>query len=107
MDKKTLLALGLILLVWIVWFKINPPVKTPPKKEPAKTEETETGKKEAVAPEKARKKKRTAATVKFRKKSAGEPKEVTTAIESEKYIVTLTNKGASVKSVKFKERKDK
>ncbi len=107
MDKKTLLALGLILLVWIVWFKINPPMKTPPKKEPAQTEKTETGKQEAAAPEKVKKKKKTATAIKFRKKSGGEPKEVTSVIESEKYIVTLTNKGASVKSVKFKERKDK
>ncbi len=107
MDRKTLLALGLIVLVWIIWFRINPPKKELPKKETTVTEEVATGKKKAASPEELSRKKTPEKTVRFRKKSTGEPKEVTRVIESDKFIITLTNRGASVKSVKFKERKDK
>jgi YidC/Oxa1 family membrane protein insertase len=106
MDRKTLIALGLIMLVWIIWFKINPPRKELPKKETTATEEVATNKKETARTQDVSRKKTPKKTVRFRKKSAGELKEVTRVIESEKFVATLTNKGASVKSIKFKERKD-
>jgi YidC/Oxa1 family membrane protein insertase len=106
MDKRTLLALGLILLVWIIWFKINPPKREVPKKDTSVTEEVATDKKDAADTKEVSSKKTPRKTVRFRKKSAGEPKEVTSVIESDKFVATLTNKGASIKSIKFKERKD-
>lgn len=106
MDKRTLFALGLIVLVWIIWFKINPQKKELPKKETAATEEAVSDKKKQPDSKDVSKKKTSVKTVKFKRKSTREPKERTSVIECDKFVATLTNKGASVKSVKFKERKN-
>lgn len=104
MEKRTLLAIVLSALVWIIWFMVfEPDIQKEEPVKPAKTEDVRDVEKAEKPPETERVRKPVATDDAFIVESSGLTEEEI-YMETDTYEFVFTNKGAAVKSVKFPER---
>ncbi len=98
MEKRTFLAIALSIAVWVGWFYFFAPDQETASKQPLKkiTEKTVAQNQKKAADV------RPVSSINI--KSTGNVKEANLKIDTDKYSVELTNKGASLKKVKYKER---